>query len=138
MGSFGPYPAVVTGVHDGDTLTVDVHLKALKERRVDHDLGFAVHIRAGGVWLVGQRVRLAGINAPELHTVAGIAAHAYLESLVDEGEPVALTSLGWDKYGGRIDGVIVLANGRSLADLMVDANQAARWDGKGPKPVPGG
>lgn len=39
--------AVVTKVYDGDTVTVDI------------DLGF-------GSWLKGQKLRLAGINAPEV------------------------------------------------------------------------
>lgn len=41
------YEAEVVGVYDGDTITVDV------------DLGF-------GVWARGQKIRLAGIDAPEL------------------------------------------------------------------------
>lgn len=43
------YNAVVVKVHDGDTLTIDV------------DLGMRV-------WLRSQKVRLAGLNAPELGT----------------------------------------------------------------------
>jgi micrococcal nuclease len=41
------YKAVITDVYDGDTVTADI------------DLGM-------GVWLRGQRIRLYGINAPEL------------------------------------------------------------------------
>lgn len=41
------YNAYVTKVYDGDTITVDI------------DLGL-------GVWLRGQKIRLAGINAPEI------------------------------------------------------------------------
>lgn len=41
------YNAVVVKVHDGDTVTIDV------------DLGMRV-------WLRAQKVRLAGLNAPEL------------------------------------------------------------------------
>lgn len=41
------YSAFVTGVHDGDSITVDI------------DLGF-------GVWLKKQKIRLMGIDAPEL------------------------------------------------------------------------
>ncbi len=41
------YKARVTAVYDGDTITADI------------DLGF-------GVWLKGQKVRLYGIDAPEL------------------------------------------------------------------------
>ena len=41
------YSALVTGVHDGDTITVDI------------DLGF-------GIKITNQKIRLVGINAPEL------------------------------------------------------------------------
>src|SRR5947208_12951967 len=41
------YKAMVVKIHDGDTVTVDV------------DLGMRV-------WLRAQKVRLAGLNAPEL------------------------------------------------------------------------
>lgn len=41
------YTAFVTGVHDGDTITVNI------------DLGF-------GILLTNQHIRLIGINAPEL------------------------------------------------------------------------
>jgi endonuclease YncB( thermonuclease family) len=42
------YRAVVTDVHDGDTVTVDL------------DLGFHV-------WVRGEHIRLAGVDAPELN-----------------------------------------------------------------------
>jgi endonuclease YncB( thermonuclease family) len=41
------YPATITAVHDGDTVTADI------------DLGFDIVLR-------GQKIRLHGINAPEL------------------------------------------------------------------------
>jgi len=41
------YSAFVTKVYDGDTITVDI------------DLGL-------GVWLRGQKIRLAGIDTPEI------------------------------------------------------------------------
>lgn len=41
------YSAFVTGVHDGDTITVEI------------DLGF-------GIKITNQKIRLVGINAPEL------------------------------------------------------------------------
>jgi micrococcal nuclease len=41
------YNATVTNVYDGDTITVDI------------DLGF-------GIWMKGQKIRLYGINTPEV------------------------------------------------------------------------
>ena len=62
------YKAVLVRVIDGDTIDVDI------------DLGF-------DVWLKKQRVRLAGIDAPESRTrnkaekVLGLAAKARLTEL---------------------------------------------------------
>ena len=52
------YHATVLRVVDGDTIDLDV------------DLGFHIHVQ--------QRVRLAGINAPEHGTKAGDAATKFL------------------------------------------------------------
>jgi micrococcal nuclease len=111
--TFGPYPAKVIAIHDGDTLTVDI------------DLGFD-HLIAGQDWNGKTRLscRIYGINAPELDTAAGKAALAYAETVVKVGDLVTVISHGWDKYGGRFDGEIVLADGSSFAQNMLDAGQA--------------
>lgn len=111
------YRATVQSVHDGDTITVDV------------DLGL-------GVWRRGQRVRLDGINARELGVPGGREARDNLAALVPAGSEVALRSVHWDKYGGRIDGAVTLADGRDLAAVLVEGQWAAAWDGSGPRPVP--
>lgn len=134
---FGPFPATVVDEHDGDTVFVDI---LLRKQRVgkgfDIDLGFNVHLRPGGIWLVRQSVRTFGDNAAELATPAGKAALAYLATILKVGDQVTLLSHGWDKYGGRIDGTITLADGRDLSTVMIAAGQAAPWNGAGPKPIP--
>lgn len=135
MTTFGPYSALVVSIHDGDTLSFDVCLYHSAGPANDHDLGFNVHRRPGGIWLVRQAVRLSGCNAPELATDAGKAALAYLQTLVKVGDQVTLVSRGWDKYGGRIDGSITVG-GRDLTAAMIAAGHAVVWDGTGPKPVP--
>jgi endonuclease YncB( thermonuclease family) len=138
--TFGPYKATVVDIHDGDTIDVSIVLVANRTRHKidDADLGFNVHAVSGiGTVLERQSVRLLGCNAPELATDAGKAALAYLETQLHVGDVVTLVSHGWDKYGGRIDGQITLADGRDLTQAMIAAGQAAPWDGQGPKPVPG-
>jgi endonuclease YncB( thermonuclease family) len=115
----------VVAIHDGDTMTLDI------------DLGFD-HLISGQDWDGKTRLscRVLGINAPELSTAAGKAALAFAETLLKPGDLVQVTSSGWDKYGGRFDGAVTLPDGSDFAAKMVAGNQAAPWDGSGPKPVP--
>src|SRR5215831_2154789 len=102
--TFGPYRGVVDLVHDGDTANIKL------------DVGFDLTVYA--------RVRVYGINAPELSTDAGKAARDFAQGLLPVGSAVQVTSHGWDKYGGRIDGEITLPDGSSFAQKMLDAGQA--------------
>lgn len=116
--STGPvyaYAAVVTAVHDGDTVTADI------------DLGFDVHTI--------QHVRLAGCNARELAQPGGPEAAANLTGLL-LGKQVVLHTVRPDKFGGRYDAAVTLADGTDLVAELVAQQWAAPWDGTGPKPVP--
>lgn len=106
---FGPYPAVVTNVHDGDTMTLLL------------DLGFNISFKSA--------CRVYGINAPELATDAGKTALAYALSIVAVGDKVSVLSHGWDKYGGRFDGVITLPDGSDFAQHMLDSGNAVVYFG---------
>jgi endonuclease YncB( thermonuclease family) len=112
---YGPYPATVAAWHDGDTCHLDT------------DLGFGL--------VLGLSCRCYGINAPELHDSAGPAARDYAASLAPPGSQVTVTSHGWDKYGGRFLGEIILPGGKPFSVAMVDARHARPYFGRGPKPV---
>jgi len=115
---FGPYAGSIDAVHDGDTVYVKL------------DAGFDLTIYA--------RVRVMGINAPELSTAAGKAARDYAQTLLTPGMAVKVLSYGWDKYGGRVDASIqynLAADPQDFATAMMAAGHAVPWDGKGPKPV---
>lgn len=110
---YGPYPARVDSVHDGDTVLLDL------------DLGFG-HLMAardirGRAWL---SCRVYGINAPELSTDAGVKARDYAQKLLPVGLIVTVVSHGWDKYGGRFDGDITLPDGTDFGRTMIDAGMA--------------
>jgi micrococcal nuclease len=115
------YRAIVQDVHDGDTITVDV------------DLGW-------NVWRRGERLRLLGINAPELYTDSGKAAQIWLARMLPRGTPVAVRTEKdkAEKYGRMLatvwDNDHDDVHGDSLNDLLVAAGHAVRWDGKGPRP----
>lgn len=106
---FGPDPATVIDVHDGDTCNLMI------------DLGYGLEIRLA--------CRVYGINAPELSNPdgSGKTARDYARTLLPVGAVVQVTSHGWDKYGGRFDGSITLPDGRDFAQAMLDAGHAVTY-----------
>ena len=113
--AFGPYAGIVDLVHDGDTVNI----------RLDVGFDLTVYVR----------VRVNGINAPELSTAAGKEARDYAQSLLPSGTPVQVVSLGWDKYGGRIEGRVSSEKVGDFAAAMIAAGKAKPWDGKGVRPL---
>lgn len=111
------YEAVITAVHDGDTITADI------------SLGF-------GVWMRAQVFRLLGCNARELADLGGPEARLNLAALLLAGPAVTLTSVKPDKYGGRWLAVVTLPDGVDLVARLVAEQWAAAWNGRGEKPVP--
>lgn len=107
--TYGPYRGVVDLVHDGDTINIKL------------DLGFDL--------TVYTRVRVFGINAPELSTDAGKQARDYAQQLLPVGSNVQVVSHGWDKYGGRTDGdITVEPSGQDFAQAMLAAGQAVPYN----------
>ena len=78
------YRAIVTKVYDGDTITVNI------------DLGF-------GVWVKGQKLRLLGIDTPEVRGVereAGLKSRDVLrERIMDKEIRVKTQKDKKGKYG---------------------------------------
>lgn len=140
------YDATVARVIDGDTVVVDISLSSLPAPGAEGnwwDLGFDFWINRPSLefavldsqalqfQLRNQRIRLYGINAPELHSenpAPGIAAREYLRSLV-EGKQVKLktfqTPIGDDKREkyGRFLGELIMS-GNSINKKMLDAGLA--------------
>lgn len=89
---------------------------------------------------VETSARLDGVDAPEIRgekcpeeEALGFKAKERVEQLVAGG--FALEGIGHDKYGGRIDAIIRLPNGASLADILMIEGLVKAWPGgKGPKP----
>ncbi len=99
------YKATILKIVDGDTLDLDI------------DLGFGIHRK--------QRVRLEGIDAPELKDSNKLAKEAakeskkFLESLLPVGLQVQLVSTSYDKYG-RVLGKIWTLNSSKEPDIEVN------------------
>lgn len=98
------YRIDVIRVIDGDTIEVDA------------DLGFYTRIRT--------KLRLYGINCPELSTNAGGKARAFvLKTLVEHDSHVTADTIKADKYGNRWDAVVWLGD-KSLNDMLLEAGLA--------------
>lgn len=124
---------VVLGVHDGDTITVDVDMN-VPIQRGDQPLGFHTYVQ-GHHLHYHDAVRLFGLNAPELATPTGKASQLALAAKVPVGTTITLTT--WldrnDKYG-RILGNIALG-AMDINQWLIDNHWALPWDGHGVKPV---
>lgn len=105
------YAATVTNLVDADT--IDVAL----------DLGMRVTMKT--------RLRIAHIDAPERHTAAGREALTFAMSLIPSGTSVTVATRKPDKYGRALADVALL-DGRDLADELVRAGHAVRYEG-GPR-----
>ena len=108
------YRATVVHVVDGDTLDLCV------------DLGFSIQ--------TNMRVRLYGINTPELHAkdpAPGLAAKAFLEGLLPVGTQLLLDSHkdAKEKYGRYLAELFIKDGDPSVNDQMVAAGHAERYFG---------
>jgi micrococcal nuclease len=109
----GPIRATVLRVIDGDTFEA----RALIWPDIE----------------VTVAVRLAGIDAPELHAPCprdrelGTAAHALLAGELLAAGSVLLTQVAHDKYAGRVLAEVRLPDGRSAAPLLLAAGLAAGY-----------
>ena len=82
----------------------------------------------------GQRIRVAGIDAPETHpprcmeeSRLGLAATQKLEQLLGSGT-VTMSGAGHDQYGRELRSVQV--NGQDVGAAMISAGLARSYDGK--------
>ncbi len=111
------YRAVVEEVIDGDTLRVEI------------DCGFQVWVR--------QKLRLRGIDAPEMPGAAGRRAKAFVERALSAVPFVVMTTTRPDKYDrylsdlfylpGATDPQAVLQNGLFLNQQLLDEGLAVRF-----------
>lgn len=119
------YRAKVTDVYDGDTITVDL------------DLG-------RGMWSIGEKVRLHGINTPEIRTrnkaekEAGKAARDFLVTILGfkvvdtdwEAGDIIIHTFAKKEEGkfGRLLGVVYV-NDINVNELMISRGHAIEYHG---------
>ena len=108
------HPAEVMRVFDGDTFEARVHVWPGME--------------------ITTRVRLRGIDAPELHArcdnerVKALAAREALARLLAQGA-VGISRVGQDKYGGRVDADVSTATTRDVSAAMLQGGFARPYSG---------
>lgn len=74
----------------------------------------------------GKRLRLRGIDAPEMDTQAGVRARDALITLIGQ-EPVRVVPYGTDRYGRTLVDAF-RADGKNLATLLRRSGHARRWN----------
>ena len=110
------YQCKIVRVVDGDTVDVDI------------DLGF-------NTWRFCERIRLHGIDTPECRTrdaqekQAGLAAKDYVTRRLQLGGTYSLTTKEKGKFG-RYLGVILLEDGTSINEALVEENLAVAYHGQ--------
>jgi len=126
------YDAVVKSVHDGDTITVDM------------DLGLDMTLR-------NFKIRLFGINCPELVTPEGKKAQAFLAQIIPVGTAIVVETVKdkQEKYGRYLGKLYKAVQGSptlklpvirqdgtvSLNELLVENGFAKPYFGVGQKPT---
>lgn len=111
------YDAVITRVIDGDTVAFEAKwlLPPLKPE---------------------LSVRVFGVDTPEKgfrglcdkEKDLGEKASAFTKKLIKEGKKFQVTLMGWDKYGGRVLGD-VLIDGKSLRKQLIEQGYAREYYG---------
>lgn len=97
--------------------------------------GYNCVVDGDTIWLKGQKIRIADIDAPETHEprcasekALGDRATRRMHDLLERG-PISLQSVDRDEdiYGRKLR--IILVDGASVGDALVTAGLARRWDG---------
>lgn len=91
------------------------------------------------LFAIGTRVRLAGVQAPEMHAAdpavraRASAAKAWVESQIPVGAPVLVHSAKPDKYGRRNARIVYRREGvqADLSAELLAAGHARPYDGHG-------
>ena len=108
------YPAEVMRIIDGDT--------------------FQARVQVWPGLSVDTKVRLRGIDAPELHIrcadeyAKAQAARAALETMLAAGG-VTISRVGIDKYGGRVDASVATRDTADVSAALLNGGWARSYDG---------
>lgn len=112
-----PYDHRVTRVIDGDTVEFDAPFLPVELKQV-------------------LKLRIEGVDTPEKGRLAKCeyerqraeAATRFTQRQVSAAKRHQIVIIGWDKYGGRVIGDLLL-DGKSLKQMLLDSQYAWPYDG---------
>ncbi len=125
-----PAASVGTNSHKFDLQTV---YPAEVVRIIDGDK-FQARVQVWPGLSVDTKVRLRGIDAPELHIrcadeyAKAQAARAALETMLAAGG-VTISRVGIDKYGGRVDASVATRDTADVSAALLNGGWARSYDG---------
>jgi endonuclease YncB( thermonuclease family) len=90
--------------------------------------------------LCSVSVRILGIDTPESTYLAkckkekelALQATQFVKSLVSGHEYMQIYNFRWDKYGGRINAIVVV-NGVDIGQELINRGLAVPYSGRGPR-----
>ena len=125
-----PAASVGTNSHKFDLQTV---YPAEVVRIIDGDK-FQARVQVWPGLSVDTKVRLRGVDAPELHArcadeyAKAQAARAALETILAAGG-VTISRVGIDKYGGRVDAAVATRDTADVSAALLNGGWARSYDG---------
>jgi len=116
-----PYEYKVTRVIDGDTVQIEAPF-------LPKELGNHLSVR-----ILGVDTPEKGFRAKcELENTKAVAATLFTDNEVHAAKDIKVVIKGWDKYGGRILGDILL-DGITLSTKLIQKQYAVPYSGQGKK-----
>lgn len=100
-----PTRYTIHGNHDGDTLYADVQL-------------------LGTLWLIGEKIRVAGVNCPEIPSAEGVAAQLFTADWMRNHKYTLDLKPNRDKYG-RLLGDLICGEERLSSALLACGHAVA-------------
>ncbi len=125
-----PAASVGTNSHKFDSQTV---YAAEVVRIIDGDT-FQARVQVWPGLSVDTKVRLRGVDAPELHArcadeyAKAQAVRAALETMLAAGG-VTISRVGIDKYGGRVDAFVATRDTADVSAALLNGGWARSYDG---------
>lgn len=80
------------------------------------------------------KLRIIGVDSPEIHGKCTLErqkaqdAKKFIQQKLNEGKDIRLKMVQWDKYGGRVDGDVVI-DGTLLSEELISQGHAIKYDG---------